>query len=510
MNTFPQLICHEFRKDIIPVRIPLALWFVLVIGIIACCALAGEVGDALTWANGFQRVSVVAAALILARVVLNDTPVGDRSVWKTRPAGWKAVLGSKLLLAAILVAILALAIAVSAVVMGGEFSIGRYGVLNLIHGAWWALPVVVVCSFARSFRQAVLFLLVLAAVLHSVSGPFEGIANPAWIFPVVSLAMSLIAGVLLWGRPSRKLWALVAVVAALTCLLASLRQLPAAGYSGLSVRRASTDWIDLRASSGGMFNDVRNTSLEIPIELRGERPNEELVDSYPRSKILFFGKDGGRYNISVGRKNIRFPRIDLSSDPRQYTMNQRMYVQRLPEAYYRHSLSGRTRDVSVTLVGNTVHFRDGGQYPIDKKTVLSSGSHHRVNFLGSTIDSDGEIKLEIEELMFFGGREDLVAGGLLLRGAEYTLVDGDTGLRFRWAGGGQSWRKALGVGALKKRTIEFRPWLDQGNRRDGILSFENAVLHVMVPELTGFVDEEIHGQGVELPPSPYSDDAIEF
>ena len=189
----------------------------------------------------------------------------------------------------------------AAVSFGAEFSLQRMGSLFLNHMLWWAMPVFIVSSFARSFRQALLF-----AALTGTR--FE------CIFPSIRKSgryRLVIAGAVSCARNNGSCHALAApnlvaksisafFILSLVVLVASLFFSKPLKYSRLVERHLSVGWSQPYLEDSGRKNDQQMVMLGMPLTLDAASFSERFVRADRGLRMRVSMHDGETYSSSDG------------------------------------------------------------------------------------------------------------------------------------------------------------------------------------------------------------------
>jgi len=232
-----RLVLHIFRKDFRHLRLYLAGWFGLLISV--CLVVRFGWGPGLEWIAVIGMLKIVLLALIVSKLVQEDSPVGSTSFWLSRPVSGRQLLAAKSVVLAATLVIPTLLVEVMFLVFNGvtAYDILRSIPETLIYTLFAVAILMMLATLTRSLSQLValglgltvsmfVFLLVRAELFFPGNrldtDPLSRmtLTSSKWIgFFLIILTMAGIVVCLQYLTRRTKLNAILALAGLLPCIL---------------------------------------------------------------------------------------------------------------------------------------------------------------------------------------------------------------------------------------------------------------------------------------------------
>ncbi len=286
------LVAHLVRKDLALLRAPAGVWAGFVVA--STALFAGTTSDApaagALWADGLalalQLVMIVErlfAALIVAMLVLEDAPAGDRAFWPTRPIAGGRLLIGKLVSATVLLVLLPLAGLLPVWIWVGREA-------GLVASA--------VMEFVGTQATTIAFAAMVAALTRSLP-------QMMWVAAVVAVLLALapaLGGAMgaddLLMETRRQRWAAMEGAVVVTIVVVLVHQ--------FRTRHTRRSWTVLAAGLLGVVG--------VGVAWRGELPRRTLPPVPKEARVtlgLLEGKVGGVIPAEQQR-DVRVPALQVA------------------------------------------------------------------------------------------------------------------------------------------------------------------------------------------------------
>lgn len=207
-----RLLIHQALKDLRVVRWLALAWLVLIVGFqafgvwLAHAPLSTD--SAVPTYAAMLGVAVALFAVIAVIVVQNDPAVGTTAFWFTRPISVSVLLGSKFLLAFVLLIVVPIVADVAAMVAGGLSLAEALGTMpaSLVTAVAWLLPLVAIAAITVNLAQFVLAVVIEVFVFLGADFALRGVFASAGRWgdarSTDTLVSLLVAGVVAFGLGS--------------------------------------------------------------------------------------------------------------------------------------------------------------------------------------------------------------------------------------------------------------------------------------------------------------------